>query len=219
VHIDSLFFFLLVGAAFLLKWLSQRSKDDDQTTKRPSVPEDNSISRSEQTDEERIRQFLEALGQPTSAKPPPKIIRRTMPEVRGVFPRVPPIVGPRLEKKPYPTLTTVPSAEVTAMPSPPPIAQPPAPAPPLTRAAIFASETSAYQVHTSAVPAPTDRTITKETRPMLPSLGALLRSSDGLRQAVILREVFGPPRSLQAPDLLGSGSLRNSFSNVAFTAS
>ena len=200
MHIDSLFFFLLVGAAFLLKWLSQRSKDDDQTTKRPSIPEDNSISRSEQTDEERIRQFLEALGQPTSAKPPPKIIRRTMPETRRVFPRVPPIVEPRLEKKPYPTLTTVPPAEVTAMLSPPPIAQPP-----VIRAPIFASETSAYQVHTSAaVPASTDRTNTKEIRPMLPSLSALLRSPDGLRQAVILREVFGPPRSLQALDLLGS---------------
>jgi hypothetical protein len=205
MHIESLFFFLLVAAAFLLKWLSQRPKDDDQTTKQSSVPEDNSIWRGEQTDEERIREFLEALGQPTSAKPPPKIIRRTMPEVRRVFPRVPPIVEPRVEKKPYPTLTTVPPAEVTAMPSPPPIAQPPAPARPVTRAAIFASETSAYDVRSSAaVPVSTDPAITKETRPMLPSLGALLRSPDGLRQAVILREVFGPPRSLQALDLLGS---------------
>jgi hypothetical protein len=205
MHIENLFFFLLVGAAFLLKWLSQRSKDDDQTTKRPSVPDDNSISRGEQTDEERIRQFLEALGQPTSAKPPPKVIRRPMPEVRRVFPRVPPIVEPRLEKKPYPTLTTVPPAEVTAMPSPPLIAPPPASAPPVARAAIFASETSAYEVRSSAaVPASIDPTITKETRPMLPALGAFLRSSDGLRQAVILREVFGPPRSLQALDLLRS---------------
>jgi hypothetical protein len=205
MHIESLFFFLLVGAAFLLKWLSQRPKDDDQTTKRPSVREDNSISRGEQTDEERIREFLEALGQPTSAKPPPKIIRRTMPETRRVFPCAPSIVEPRLEKKPYPTLTTVPPAEVTAMPSPPPIAQPSALARPVTRAPIFASETSAYKVHTSTtVPASTDPAITKETRPMLPSLGALLRSPDGLRQAVVLREVFGPPRSLQALDLLRS---------------
>ena len=30
-----------------------------------------------------------------------------------------------------------------------------------------------------------------------PSALALLRSHDGLRQAVILREIFGPPRSLQ----------------------
>ena len=205
MHIENLFFFLLVGAAFFLKWLSQRPKDDGRTTKRPSVPDDNSISRGEQTDEERIREFLEALGQPTSAKPPPKIIRRTMPETRRVFPRVPPIVEPRLEKKPYPTLTTVPPAEVTAMPSPPPIAQPPPPAPPVTRAAIFASETSAYDVRSSAaVPASTDPRVTKETKPMLPSLSALLRSSDGLRQAVILREIFGPPRSSQALDLLGS---------------
>jgi hypothetical protein len=205
VHIENLFFFLLVGAAFFLKWLSQRPKDHEQTTKQSSVPEDTSTSRGEQTDEERIREFLEALGQPTSAKPPPKIIRRTMPETRRVFPRVPPIIEPRLEKKPYPTLTTVPPVEVTAMPSPPPIAQPPAPAPPVTRAVIFASETSAYQVHTSAaVPASTDPTITKETRPMLPSLSALVRSPDALRQAVILREIFGPPRSLRALDLLGS---------------
>ena len=205
MHIENLFFFLLVGAAFFLKWLSQRPKDDDRTTKQPSVPEDNSTSRGEQTDEERIREFLEALGQPTSAKPPPKIIRRTMPETRRVFPRVPPIVEPRLEKKPYPALTTVPPAEVTAMPSPPPIAQPPAPAQTVTRAAIFASETSAYDVRSSAaVPASTDRTITKETRPMLPLLSTFLRSPNGLRQAVILREVFGPPRSLQTLDLLGS---------------
>jgi hypothetical protein len=204
VHIENLFFFLLVGAAVFLKWLSQRSKDDDQRTKRPSVPEDTSISRGEQTDEERIREFLEALGQPTSAKPPPKIIRRTMPETRRVFPRVPPIVEARLEKKPYPALTTVPPADVTAMPSPAPIAQPPASAPPVTRAAIFASEASAYAGHTSAVPAWIDPTITKETRPMLPLLSTFLRSPNGLRQAVILREVFGPPRSLQTLDLLGS---------------
>ena len=201
MHIENLFFFLLVGAAFFLKWLSQRPKDDDQTTKRPSVPEDNSISRGEQTDEERIREFLEALGQPTSAEPPPKIIRRTMPETRRGFPRVPPIVEPRLEKKPYPTLTTVPPAEVTTMPSPPPIAQPP-----VIRAPIFASEASAYAGHTSAaVPAWIDPTITKETRPMLPSLSTFLRSSDGLRQAVILREVFGPPSSLQPIETLSFG--------------
>ena len=35
-------------------------------------------------------------------------------------------------------------------------------------------------------------------------LAALLASPAGLRQAIILREVFGPPRSLQPFDLVGS---------------
>src|SRR5439155_11872151 len=36
------------------------------------------------------------------------------------------------------------------------------------------------------------------------NMAALLRSASGLRNAIILREVFGPPRSLQPLDLVGS---------------
>jgi hypothetical protein len=36
------------------------------------------------------------------------------------------------------------------------------------------------------------------------SLRAKLASPQGLRDAIILREIFGPPRSLQPPDLVSS---------------
>jgi hypothetical protein len=35
-------------------------------------------------------------------------------------------------------------------------------------------------------------------------IATLLRSTSGLRNAIILREIFGPPRSLQPLDLVGS---------------
>src|SRR2546430_14894360 len=35
-------------------------------------------------------------------------------------------------------------------------------------------------------------------------IATLLRSTAGLRNAIILREIFGPPRSLQPFDLIGS---------------
>src|SRR5205809_2136 len=35
-------------------------------------------------------------------------------------------------------------------------------------------------------------------------IATLLRSAAGLRNAIILREIFGPPRSLQSLDLVGS---------------
>jgi len=48
------------------------------------------------------------------------------------------------------------------------------------------------------------------TQPISKSAGAkidiatMLRSTSGLRDAIILREIFGPPRSLQPLDLVGS---------------
>jgi hypothetical protein len=44
------------------------------------------------------------------------------------------------------------------------------------------------------------------TRPAKTETGVavLLRSTSGLRDAIILREIFGPPRSLQPLDLIGS---------------
>jgi hypothetical protein len=35
-------------------------------------------------------------------------------------------------------------------------------------------------------------------------IATLLRSTSGLRNAIILREIFGPPRSMQPLDLVGS---------------
>ena len=65
---------IIVVAAALLRWLSQKSDAAKPDPERPTVP-DQPIPRGgeTQTEEERIRRFLEALGQPAGSKPPPKI--------------------------------------------------------------------------------------------------------------------------------------------------
>jgi hypothetical protein len=59
-------------------------------------------------------------------------------------------------------------------------------------AAPIKSPTEAYAIATPPTPARSETNI-----------AALLRSSSGLRNAIILREIFGPPRSLQPLDLIG----------------
>jgi hypothetical protein len=175
------------------------------------------------SDEERIRKFLEALGVPTTSPPPPPVTPKSMDlrraadearhqvdELRRAAERKAQVLRP----KPHiPPLTTfpppVPVAEEIAPPAPvveqrhekerlfespvfkagemtvvsPPstIVETPITSPPLT----------AYEAQTFA---PTlDR-----------SLGALLMSPEGLRRAIMLREIFGPPRSLQPLELVGT---------------
>ncbi|HZQ46104.1 MAG TPA: hypothetical protein VFC07_03760, partial [Verrucomicrobiae bacterium] len=55
-----------------------------------------------------------------------------------------------------------------------------------------------------ATPAEAYALATKPAASMAPvksDFAALLRSPGGLRQAIILREIFGPPRSMQPLDL------------------
>ena len=51
----------------------------------------------------------------------------------------------------------------------------------------------AYAIATQPMPKPADTEI---------NIDALLRSTSGLRNAIILREIFGPPRSLQPLNLV-----------------
>jgi hypothetical protein len=176
---------LIVAAAALLRWLSQRSKTPTTDTERPTVP-GQPIPRSEetQTEEERIRRFLEALGQPAGSAPPPK-------------------VAPKRERKPhmFPTLPPL-----TTVPPPLPIptrsveAEPP-PLPVLRRVFTPAVvQEVGFEVRDLSAPIssdlmPEDRRVTEQQ-----SLVLKLRSSQGLRDAIVLREIFGPPRSLQPLD-------------------
>src|SRR5437763_14186180 len=78
MHIDVIFFLLLVGAAAILRWLSQRGEektDETATTRRATPP---ARADSGGSEEERIRKFLEALGQPTTSMPPPKVRPRAV---------------------------------------------------------------------------------------------------------------------------------------------
>ena len=184
-----------------------------------------------ETEEERIRRFMEALGVPTSNAPIPKVgpkveapkpppaaappKRASMPidpfpKPRGNFP-IPPVVvaPPPMPRQPAPA-------------APPPLVPPrPSAAPPLpTReTTVFAEaprQTSVrdrhaaeFEVHDIAAGAydvaePRGAGGTREaaraTAP-LSGMAARLATRDGLRDAIVLREIFGPPRSMQPLDL------------------
>jgi hypothetical protein len=178
---------LIIAAVALLRWLIQKSKSEAQNTETPPAPSQPITRGGEtQTEEERIRKFLEALGQPAGTTPP-----KVMPRRRQVEPRILPRL-PRLTTAP-PPLPPVPQA---SMPPPKPI-----------EVAIQRLPTAPepdFEVHevarqTSSEPPPEIRGATGF------AARVKLGTPQDLRTAIVLREIFGPPRSLQPLDLM-SGS-------------
>jgi hypothetical protein len=186
---DHPYILLIIVAASVLRWLWQKSQAEKQESERPSAS-DQPISRGgeTQTEEERIRRFLEALGQPPGSAPP-----KVAPK-----PRAQPRIFPTL----LPPLTTAPP------PLPPPLPTPAAQMPPSPASSrrIFKPaivKESGFEVHdialqTSSEPSAAGRQPDAEQS----DLRSKLASKQGLRSAIILREIFGPPRGLQPPDLV-----------------
>src|SRR5438309_11957541 len=133
MHFENLLFILLVAVAFLFQLLTRAAKkageSSSETNRRstPPPPAPPPVPRAAmQTDEERIRKFLEALGQPATSKPPPPIVPRTDIPPRPLAPVQPPI----------PTARNVLThrkrqiAEPTKFPGPAPISERPEARPP-----------------------------------------------------------------------------------------
>lgn len=143
------------------------------------------------SEEERVRKFLEALGVPTSNVPPPK------PGPRAETP-APPTSAPRkiLPVDPFPIPRTRAETPRSSLP-PPPLPPQPAPVapPPLTRKTPVAAalpSISAYEVQDAWT------TAEAAAAPVLTSsVRDRLRTAQGLRDAIVLREIFGAPRSMQ----------------------
>jgi len=208
MHFDNPIFILLILVAGLFRWLAQRAEEkrkrSGDTAESARQRESAAPARGGEQTEERVRRFLEALGQPTSSKPPSKIAPRKLVEPRPVVAHFPPIT-PTL-----PPLTT----------APPPLPEYPAPAPqPMTTVAseqiapLRTREPAVFEV------APVQPTTTSKVRRDaamrsgltssrnvardLTPLAARLATAEGLRDAIVVREVFGPPRSLQTIDGMG----------------
>lgn len=191
---DIVVFLILAGIALVFKWLGSASESETPPTNSSSAPNDAPSPRPTErppaeSEQERIRRFLEALGAPPGSAPPPPVGPRPAPQRRVVTPRAqtPPKVK-RGWAQPLPPLVTIPEPVAgPAFPPPAPVSRPisppivtvaPPPAPPLVplvRPGVFPAASP---------------------RPPL-SLGELLRSAGSARQAIVLREVLGPPRSLQ----------------------
>src|SRR2546423_413797 len=188
LHLDNILFLLFVAIAIFFQVLTRAAT---KTRRRPGDPERRSTPPSQRTrpltqesdesDQERIRKFLEALGQPTTSKTPPPI------EQRPTYER--PIVVPHLApplRSPLPPLKTRPPdlpreapvfdvrEERKTVLEPPP--------------AVVKAAEEAYAIATASVP---------QTPARKGDIALLLRSTSGLREAIILREIFGPPRSMQ----------------------
>jgi len=215
MHIENLLFILLIAIAVLFRLLAskvgeakKRQEDSDRSsTTSPSAPEPTEHAPVE-SDEERIRRFLEALGQPTGSRPPPPVVPRTDIPPRPLAPVQPPIAplweltraerrkrdAIRKEIRPPESAKTAEKIFPSAIAHAPVFevheGQPPAEPPPIIKMPV-----EAYAAVTRPVAKGED---------VKTDIAVLLASKSGLRNAIILREIFGPPRSLQPLDLVGS---------------
>jgi hypothetical protein len=228
IHIENILFLLFIAVAVLFQLLSKAaskmSKGPSETGRRstatpPPLPRPDS-----ETDEERVRKFLEALGQPPGSKPPPPVVHRTDIPSRPVapiqpppsmrpFPVPPPPVAPEEQRKRKVVLheETVgqPGKWLRKINYPGQIPKPP-------EKRVFVpklAEPTTFEVHEGSTPAEPPVTIKTPaeiyaiaaqpiTKPAETDIATLLRSASGLRNAIILREIFGPPRSLQSLELV-----------------
>jgi hypothetical protein len=211
MHFDQNIIFIIIAAIIGISRLIAKISEESKKQKRPPQPPRAPGPRPEYTqpiqrtqpksDADRIREFLEALGQPAGTAPPPKVQPRTQIPSRPLAP-----VQPPTSTRPFPRpgfrtwKEQVKEIVVLQRPAKPvPVVVPPAvPAEANAPGAWIAQEQAqATPARTKiAVPIPTDpsapRATTAETL-----WKQILRSPDSVRTAVILREIFGPPRGLQ----------------------
>src|SRR5216117_1919384 len=99
VHLENLLFLLLLVVAGMFHLLGRaarkRSADEEKPASTPSPRVRKPIPRAPvESDQERIRKFLEALGQPPASRPPPPVVARTDIPPRRLPPVQPPIAPP-----------------------------------------------------------------------------------------------------------------------------
>jgi len=198
MHLDNLLFILLIVMAGLFRLLTSKTgqtkkkmqNPDQRSTTSPQLGESPRRARVE-SDEERIRKFLEALGQPASSRPPPPVAPRTNIPPRPLAPVQPPripIARNILTDRRRQVVETTKSPEplVSGLHEAPPLPKLPAPIKPSVETYATAADSKTKLARTGI------------------NIATFLRSPTGQRNAIILREIFGPPRSLQPFDLIGS---------------
>ena len=204
MHLDSLLFILLIAMAALFRLLASKAgeskkgaqKTDPGSTVTPQMSEPTRRAPRE-TDAERIRRFLEALGQPAAFTPPPPVVSRTNIPPRPLAPVQPP---PGPFSMPRGRLTSEERRKRHVILHETPVVAP----------RVVEVREQEVQIESrgdikspeEAYAPPADSKM-KDARAGA-DIAKFLRSSTGQRNAIILREIFGPPRSLQLLDLVGS---------------
>jgi hypothetical protein len=204
-NFDNFLFLLLVVVAvlfqFLAKMAGKKSRDQMNRTSTPRTPTPLQRAPTE-SDEDRIRKLLEALGQPPTSRPPPPVVPRTDIPPRPVAPVQPPIsplsqvrreksrkreiipkeIPPprtiRETKKMVPPAFEVQEGQLPIAPSP-----------------IFKAPAETYAGVTPTI---------AKAEGLKADVATLLASTSGLRGAIILREILGPPRGLRTLEFIGT---------------
>jgi len=203
VSFDNLLFLLLVAVAVLFQFLAKTAgKTGKDQTKRTVTPRTPTPTRRPPTesDEDRIRKLLEALGQPPTSRPPPPVAPRTEIPPRPVAPVQPPISplsqlrrDKRRKREITPKEIPPPWTARGAEKMVPPVFEVQEGQLPIAPAPIFKAPAETYAGVTP--------TIAKAEGPRA-DVATLLASTYGLRGAIILREILGPPRGLRTVDPL-----------------
>src|SRR5437763_13730110 len=99
-HLENLLFLLHLALAGLFQLLGRAARktstDEEEPIPKPAPRMAKPIPRAPaESDEERIRKFLEALGQPATSRPPPSVTPRTDIPPRPLAPVKPPISLPQ----------------------------------------------------------------------------------------------------------------------------
>jgi len=215
VSLDNLLFFLLIAFAALFQLLSKAvsksKKESDETPRSPTPNMPPPIRRvPAESDADRIRKFLEALGQPPGSTPPPPVVPRTDIPPRRLAPVQPPPVIPGVWRLPREQRQ---KPDVTQRESRPPeqpsrfqeVVPPPVPGP----------ATPGFEVHETlpvelqqppliktpveAYAAPKAFGVAKRADSKA-NIVTLLVSKSSFREAILIREILGPPRGLQEID-------------------
>src|SRR5438067_12578722 len=211
MHFDQNIIFIIIAAIIgisrLVSRISEESKKQSQRRRQPPPPQPQMpqpIQRMRpKTDEERVREFLEALGQPAGAARPPKVQPRTQIPSRPLAPVQPPASTRPFAKPEFRTWKEQ-AKEIVVL------QQPTKRAPPESRRIVVsplvpaeANEPGTW-IEQAQTAAGTKMSIARTDDQ--PSVRAsadtvwkqALRSPDAARTAIILREIFGPPRGVQS---------------------
>ena len=198
MHLENLLFILLIVMAGLFKLLASKAGETKKKLQNPDQRSTTSPQLGElprrapiESDEARIRKFLEALGQPPTSRPPPPVAPRVEVPRRPLAPVQPPRIPTArniLSDRRRQVVETTKSSDplVFGLHEAPPLPKLPASIKPSVETYATAADSKTKLARTGI------------------DIATFLRSPAGLRNAIVLREIFGPPRSLQPFDLIGS---------------
>lgn len=209
-------FLVLAAIVGIINWIAKKNEvPPDPTPRKPRT------TRSGESEEERLRRFMEALGVPSDQPPPKPVERRPVQPVP--MPKIQPR-GPLVAGRDHPMGRSAGERKVAVSPMPPPMPVRTRTAPPVPAVAVERKEVVDVPVampsiidtvssHVTAIPFEASHAQMRDAYNTVPEVNKdralegvreLLGSPADLRRAFILKEILGAPRSLQS-----AGSLPN----------